>query len=65
MSTTDQQLKTFLNDDGTTSYIGQQRAGTWEASAGGPLSSQRPWETAADQAAREDAYRRAKGASGT
>jgi hypothetical protein len=56
----DPQLKGFLGTDGSTSFAGQQNAGTWQANSGQPLSGQQSWESFDAYAARQSAYDGAK-----
>ena len=57
MSSTDAQLRTFLANDGTTTYQGQQNGGTWQASTGQPSSGQQSWESFDAFAVRESVCR--------
>jgi hypothetical protein len=58
-------LNPFRNPNGSTSYQGQQNAGTWQAASGQPLSGQQSWESATAFATRQGAYMDVKGKQGS
>ena len=53
-----------FSTNGTTTYQGQENAGSWQASAGQPLSGQQSYESFGAYAVRETAYNNAKKQSG-
>jgi hypothetical protein len=59
----DPYLKPFLTN-GTTTYPGQQNAGSWQAQSGQPLSGQQSWESFDAFATRQSAYNGTKGQQG-